>query len=98
MTRLVVVVGGEELVVEEAGEDVADEDLELALFASGVAKASACTLSERTGCLGGAKRPSRSGMVDRHDVDEFASDAVGVLLLDELGEDAFEIGELRARF
>ena len=32
-------------------------------------------------------------MVDRHDIDQFASNALGILLLNELSEDALEIGE-----
>ena len=36
-------------------------------------------------------------MVNRHDLDEFASDALRILLLNELGEDAFEIRELKRR-
>src|SRR5215469_4086614 len=57
--------------------------------------ASACTANERTGCLGGAKRPNRLGMVNRHDLNQFASHALCVLLLNQLGEDAFKIWELK---
>src|ERR1700746_3157249 len=56
---------------------------------------SACTARERTACLGGAKRPHRSRMVDRHNVDQFASNALRILLLNQLCEDAFEIPELQ---
>src|SRR6266849_2831727 len=58
-------------------------------------KSSACTARERTGCLGGAKRTNRSRMMNRHDLDEFASNTLRILLLNELGEDAFEIRELQ---
>src|SRR6266550_1687661 len=58
-------------------------------------KVSACTASERTGCSVGAKRPDRSRMVNRHDLDELASDALRILLLNELSEDAFEIRKLK---
>src|SRR5438270_3886349 len=59
---------------------------------------SACTARERTACLDGAKRPHRSRMMDRHDVDQFASNALRILLLDELREDAFEIPKLQRTF
>src|ERR1700692_1741532 len=65
------------------------------LCSRGLVKSSACTARERTGCLGGAKRANRSRIVNRHDLDEFASDALRILLLNELGEDAFEIRELK---
>src|ERR1700736_2265447 len=58
-------------------------------------KSSACAARERTGCLGGAKRPDRSAMMHRHDLDEFASNALCILLLNELSEDTFEIRELK---
>src|SRR5438105_3836596 len=59
---------------------------------------SACTASESTGCLGAAKRPDRSRMVDRHDVNQFASKTLRILLLNELSENAFEIRELQRNF
>jgi hypothetical protein len=34
-------------------------------------------------------------MVNRHDLDEFASDALRILLLNELSEDTFEIRKLK---
>ena len=37
-------------------------------------------------------------MVDRHDIDEFSGHALGVLLLDKLGEDTLEIGERKRVF
>jgi len=37
-------------------------------------------------------------MVNRHDVDKLARDALGILLLDELGEDALEICECERGF
>jgi len=45
-------------------------------------------------CLGAAKRPGRSDMLRRHGVGNLAGDALRVLLMDELGEDGFEICEL----
>jgi len=36
-------------------------------------------------------------MANRHDVNEFASNRLRILLLNELGEDAFEIRELKRR-
>src|ERR1700737_3544969 len=42
-----------------------------------VVQFSACTARERTGCLGGAKMPDPLRMMDRHDLDQFASDALG---------------------
>ena len=45
--------------------------------------ASAWAARERTAYL---------GMVDRHGGYQFASYGLGVLLVDELGEDAFEVG------
>src|SRR5882757_5078556 len=64
------------------------------LCSRSIVQSSACTASERTGCLGGEKRPYRSRMVNRHDLNEFASHALRVLLLNQLGEDAFEIRKL----
>ena len=37
-------------------------------------------------------------MVDRHDVNQFASKTLRILLLNELSEDAFEIRELQRNF
>src|ERR1035437_6485376 len=56
---------------------------------------SAWTLSERTGCLEGAKRPRRLDILDRHGAYEVACDGLSIFLLDELREDAFKVGELQ---
>src|ERR1700721_1092511 len=57
----------------------------------------AWTVRDRTGCSGELKRPSRSDMVDRHNVDQLVGNALGILLLDELSKNALEIGERKRR-
>src|SRR5258708_1300063 len=64
-----------------------------------VVKSSACTEREREQDVwGGGKGRVRPRMRNRHDLNEFTSNALRILLLNELGEDAFEIRELQRSF
>src|SRR5271170_7221072 len=58
----------------------------------------ACTASERTGWRGGAKRPACSDMAHRHGLDQLLSNGLRVLLLDQLCEDALEVGQREGGF
>ena len=80
--------------VEEALEEVADEQGELAALGLMTAPSAACALSAR-GCVSDMvkRRWKLSDMAELHDLDHFLGYGSGFLLLDELREDGFEIGQ-----